>query len=399
MKNYIGIDVGGTKVDLVLADEEGNILFSEKYDSPFLETGNRLADEETDAEITGSEGKEVLLDKFKSGIGMGIRFHKYLEGAVVDFRKKARNKRKLKGTIDGIGASLCGTVRKDESGFYFLGANTPNRFVNNRLGIQVSQLETLAEIPFAAANDGNAAAKAQGIFYKARLGLDPKKTGYAILGTGFGFGVPDTDAQTELGHIPIGFVHSTLMQKCGCTDGRIYTRCAENYASGGGMERIVRDVSALSNLDLQELAQYERLGYRAEDLKEAIRGSELNYMPDGEKITTAKIMSVAYNGDAFAEWVVNLAAQTTAYALVSAAQMFGLERIGVGESVAINNPWHVENIAEIVEDMVKDNKLLPNGLKVEMTPISENAAKYGALSLVVPEDRYDMWADAMAQPD
>lgn len=38
--------------------------------------------------------------------------------------------------------------------------------------------------------------------------------------------------------------------------------------------------------------------------------------------------------------------------------------------------------------------MLRPSLKAELTPL-KNPAKYGALSLVVPESRYEIWAEKM----
>jgi hypothetical protein len=103
------------------------------------------------------------------------------------------------------------------------------------------------------------------------------------------------------------------------------------------------------------------------------------------------------SADGLAAFIADLAAQVTADAAIAIAQLFGLTRIGIGESVARSNPWHVDIIAKKVADRTRNSSMLTPPLKVELTPI-HNPAKFGALSLVVPESQYEIWAQKMAAP-
>jgi hypothetical protein len=114
-----------------------------------------------------------------------------------------------------------------------------------------------------------------------------------------------------------------------------------------------------------------------------------------KNITPKTVMDLAKdNSDGLAVYIANIASDVTAFAAVTAAQLFGLQLIGIGESVARLNPWHVDNISKKVDSYTKGNTMLRPSLKVELTPL-KNPAKYGALSLVVPESRYEIWAEKM----
>ncbi|MCP4687689.1 MAG: ROK family protein, partial [Desulfobacterales bacterium] len=220
MAYFLGVDLGGTKVDYVLADDDGAIMCAKRYDSPFKKTSERLPD-----------GKPVVLaDTIMTDRPLDERVAAYLAGLEADFFREfdvARFERR--------GWSLCGKTWVEDEKIYMIGGNTPTRLARDlgkgRIGIEIAPKGEGTE----AANDGNAAATAQGIYYEATRGIDKKETGYFILGTGFGFGVPEYEALTEIGHIPVMLAPGLLWQECGCTDGRP-TACAENFASGRGIK-------------------------------------------------------------------------------------------------------------------------------------------------------------------
>ncbi len=380
MANILGIDLGGTSLDYVLATENGEFLYKKSYPSPFKETAKRLPD--------GSP--EVFIDTILHNIPAEHRTYTYIAQTEAEFLNEADGKT---GNInlEKKGYSLCGKTWEHDGKIYIIGGNTPLRFAEKagkgKIGIAITGLKPDYQIN--AANDGNAAATAQGIYYKAVKGINPVETGYLILGTGFGFGVPGYSALTELGHIPVGFIPKLLWQYCGCTDGQ-KTACAENYAAGRGIKRCAEILlSSTGDPALSLLAEYSNTDMGIDKL---IATSRLRNCRD---ISAETVMDLAKdNSDGLAAYIADLAAEITAYAAVTAAQLFGLQRIGIGESVARCNPWHVNNIAKKVNAYTRGNTILRPVLRVEATPLKD-PAKYGALSLVVPESRYDSWAERM----
>lgn len=375
LKTLLGMDVGATEVGWILANIEGNIIAEGESKSPFLKMGNRT-----------SEGdEEVFLDTILTDSPPWSRVSEYLTQEKERFLETA-------GVTDfyAAGGSLCGKVWIVGNTHFLMGSNTPDRFavdpVTGPRGISIRITEKM----FKAANDGNAAATAQGMYYKIVMGVNPERTGYGILGTGYGFGVPGAYKLTEIGHGRVGFVHPLLALKCGCSD--VPTTCPENYASGDGMKKTAEKVLGLDAGKLEMLSTYESFGGRTEgyDLREAVHSSKLR---EGE-IDSERIIRLAQEGDRFAIWITDLAARVTADSLITAAQHFDLQIIGLGESVAVNNLWYVSKIAKLGNIPEGQNSLLPNGLKIEVTPLP-NAAKYGALSLVVPEERYGPWVNQM----
>ena len=317
----------------------------------------------------------------------------YIKECETRFIKEAR-KAIGRYDISGKGVSLCGKTRQEQGKILVAGGNTPLRFAAHpdKEGSGIAVMDVSGDYAFKAANDGTAAASAQGIYYQAARGIDPEKTGYFILGTGFGFGIPGREVPAEIGHIPVGFMPRTLWQTCGCTREHP-TACAENYASGRGIRNTarlllsLRDSPALENLSCC-------LGPQAgfPDLSDLTSVSKLNRHGD---LQTKTVMAYAKDKtDLLAIFVADLAAEVTAQSAVTAAQLFGLQRIGIGESVARLNPWHVDNIAKKTADLTRGSNMLVPALRVEPSPL-ENPARFGALALVVPESRYDVWADRM----
>ncbi|HSL61278.1 MAG TPA: hypothetical protein VK885_05800 [Desulfotignum sp.] len=43
MPDLLGIDLGGTKLDFLLAAEDGTFRYEKRYDSPFKKTGKKMA--------------------------------------------------------------------------------------------------------------------------------------------------------------------------------------------------------------------------------------------------------------------------------------------------------------------------------------------------------------------
>jgi glucokinase len=333
----------------------------------------------------------IYIDQVMTDVPIQERVFKYLEHLEIKFLKKAKKDLGI-GTYAKKGMSLCGKTWIHNQRVMMTGGNTPSRLHidlgNDNSGILIAHKSN----DLIVANDGNAAATAQAIYYRVTKGIAPKETGYLILGTGFGFGVPEYDALTEIGHMPVGFIPKLLWQDCGCTVGH-KTRCVENYASGRGIKNTAKLLLSLRNSASLRKCNLQMEGITTKkNLNDTVATSKL---AEAENYDTKHIMDLTRNReDDLAIWIVNLAAEVTAYALISVALQFGLQIIGAGETLARSNPWYVDQISEIVRRYTRGNNILKPPLKIEPTPL-KCPALYGALSLVVPEAKHEIWADRM----
>lgn len=371
----LGMDLGGTKLAYVLATAKGDFVYQKTYPSPYRIMSGTLEQEET----------PVYIDTILHDIPLEKRVARYLSETEADFLDKAGA-----GPILAKGMSLCGKTWVKDGKIMMIGGNTPVRLAeqdkDGRYGIVVGSMQEQV----VAANDGNAAATAQGMYYQAVNEIPARETGYIILGTGFGFGVPGYFATTEIGHIPVPLMPEALWQPCGCNKRRS-TPCAENYVSGRGIAATCERLLSLQSRGL--------LGEIEKQLAWLVSGEA---HPDIEKttlkpaeISAEMVMKHAKNSsDGMAVRVAALAAHVTAYCVVAVAYQFGLQRIGIGETVAMANPWHVDAIARIAAGLVGDSTILKPPLTIELTPVND-PGQYGALSLVVPESDYELWAGKM----
>jgi hypothetical protein len=78
--HYLGVDLGGTKVTYVLADDKGDFLFQQTFVSPFKKTPHKLPD--------GSP--EVYLDSVMTHVPLRQRALSYLVHIERQFLKEAQ---------------------------------------------------------------------------------------------------------------------------------------------------------------------------------------------------------------------------------------------------------------------------------------------------------------------
>ncbi|MCA1785989.1 MAG: hypothetical protein LC657_08415, partial [Desulfobacteraceae bacterium] len=114
MPDLLGIDLGGTKLDFLLAAEDGTFLYEKQYKSPFKKTGGKIA----------GGNPEVLIDTILTDIPPEERVSAYIQQTEAGFLKEAQKKI---GTFDiaGKGVSLCGRTWEQKANILIAGGNTP----------------------------------------------------------------------------------------------------------------------------------------------------------------------------------------------------------------------------------------------------------------------------------
>lgn len=226
MKNYLGVDVGGTFVKLAVVDESGTI--GQQWKIPTDLAGNGAG---IPASIVASV-RENLGECELSGVGVGVPGSVSVDGMLVE--------------------------RAVNLGW----ENMPLK----------KELEEALDVPVALVNDANAAALGE-LWQGSTSGC--KNLLFVTLGTGVGGGivldgkllVGSHSAGGEIGHIP---VRSAERRICGCGN----VNCLESFASANGfvatMHRILdeagQDRGDFTTVDIMNwVAEGDELAQRALD--------------------------------------------------------------------------------------------------------------------------------------
>ncbi len=381
MDHVIGMTLHATNLTLAAAElETGRILFEDTYDSPFRRTGNELHSGEP----------EVFLDTVLQDTPIGERASKYVRQTIDKFMADHHV-----NSFFGIGASFAGKTWQSKGTCYVIGGNTPIRFAVDTpdgKGIAIDP-QIRDRDSFKAKNDAEASFDAQALTYQYVQRVDPLKTAYIVLGTGFGGGCA-YPILLEIGHLPMGFIPEALMQPCGCSKAP-KTSCGENYGSGRGLAetaKLLMDGYRLSEMDaIEEIQRTIGKPEGSSHLSLAVYNSSLK---GNNNIDSKAVMEAANAGDPFAKWVVDLGARAVADSIAYAAQITGADRFGLGDSVALNNPGYVRMIAQKVTESMGQSNFHPAGIIVEQTPI-HHAGMYGALVQAIPSGVHEAWARTM----
>jgi len=388
----VGIDLGATQLRFIAAKSKtGEIRKSGPEDkgkyffpSPFKKMG---------------EG--FLIDNLLKKIPLHERTSVYLYEKLNIFLKKSALK---KSQVKAIGISVPGRILP---GNKFMGANTPftyatkDRYGNYGIDVMGTIKREFKEIKIALDNDCNCAGLAQGLYYKS-LGIDPHTTFYITISTGIGGGGPRRDLD-EVGHIPVDGGFPGLIPRCGCGA----YGCLEAYASGEGILNQALNILRLYREDKRMFKQFET--YESMRLNKPLHLSEKILVSHlereysrGRQLSTKLIFRKAAldkektGFDPFARYLVETAAVRTAKIIVAISYIHGLERIGIGGSVALENPRYVELIsAEVNRIFWKTPHILQREVKVELSPLGYYVNDYGALSLVLDHKDIDQWVATM----
>lgn len=194
IKIRVGVDLGGTKMLIILADEEGRELFQKKFPS------------------RATEGPAVILEHLL------ICLAELLQEKGLSFRE-----------IEGIGLCIAGFYNK-KTGMMFSSPNLPGW----ECFPLEQELKRIFSCPLVVENDANAAAYGE---YRLGAGRGRGDMVKITLGTGIGGGLVlggklyrgSNGFAGEIGHIPL-LPHGPL---CGC--GR--RGCLETLASGTAIAR------------------------------------------------------------------------------------------------------------------------------------------------------------------
>lgn len=375
----LGIDLGGTYLRFILAEAKtGNInIFGRKsskrtYLSPFC-SNNR--------EFVACKNNEKL--------------YAYIVNKLENYFQEIGIKKRQ---VVGIGISVAGKIEEDNT---CIGSNLQLKPIFRGSKYQkINFIPTLkrvfsSPIRIAIENDATAAGLVQAYYYQQK-GFDPNKTFYVTISTGIGGGGPKRNLD-EIGHILVDGYFPHLKPLCGCGS----YGCLETFASGEGIKKQAMKIldiyfhhpSTFHQLNIFELIRTDK----QYDLSQIIKKSQLVSLYQKQALTTERIFELANldkrmkKTDQFAYYLVDTAADRLAKALVSIARIHNIERFGFGGSVIFNNPQYLELIKEKIAAHKFCKSVFPQQPVMEITPLGNYIADYGALFLVVSPRNKKQW--------
>jgi predicted NBD/HSP70 family sugar kinase len=380
MNNYsLGIDIGASQVRFILADSKNgnlNIGGNNHSKETCLSPSNSKFDIKQFALLKELPDTQI----FQSYIVFKTK--EYLANSAISI-----------DLIESIGVSVAGRILQ---GSIFIGSNLPLKYtshfgiysgvdLNNPIQSAFPGKKIIIE------NDATCSGIAQAAYYEY-MGIDPLKTYYITISTGIGGGGPKRDLD-EVGHIMVGNVYPGLNLQCGC--GAI--GCVESTTSGTGIKNLTNKILQLFCTDkalFGELNAFEflRTNHRY-TLGGIIEKSRLlKQYQSGKSIEPNTIFDLAREyhttgkGDEFAYYIIESAAERLAGLFVSLANIHGIERFGIGGSVASKNPFLLELTAKYIQSIRADvNRSFSPDIVVELSPLGEFINDYGALFLTLED--------------
>jgi len=353
---YIGaIDLGATKVTVVIADIDGNIIIRRK-------------------EAIQTEQSGCI--PWRDGVG----YYKIADQLIAMLRC-AINESAV-SDIKAIGIGSAGPLSDGAI------VNPPNIRLQSRSTVcataplyipLVDPLSAEFDCSVALENDCTTAILGE-IYYGMGKEINDKRSlhlVYVTLSTGFGAGVWSSHLlrgkegnAAEIGHF---FVKEDGL-RCGCGN----YGCAEAYVSGRGMEKNARVRMVNEGLGCQSdygstlqslaLAAAESAGVK----------DEINQHPWQllSFITPPVIFAAAAAGDRLAQAVIDDSCHYAGIALANIANAYDPQIITLGGSIILNQP---QLLAPICAEMV--NHLNVSAPQVLLTPLGEHVVEYGAIAL------------------
>jgi glucokinase len=252
-------------------------------------------------------------------------------------------------TIGNIGIGSIGPINLNKG----MITNTPNYSFNN---IPIAEpLQDRYNIPVKIVNDCAAAVLGEQVF-GAGKGLE--NLVYVTLSTGLGGGAiidnnlllgKDGNA-VEVGHFTID-PESDIICGCGCRGHW------EAFCSG-------------KNIPVYAGKLLKEMDWSSGELYKLTEGNS-------ENIETKIIFNAAYNGDIYAQYIIQEIGKRNAIGFGNIVNAYDPELITIGGSIALNNP---DFILEPIQENI-GNYTINRIPKIKITPLGDDAVLLGALAL------------------
>jgi len=271
MRKAIGVDLGGTKINVLLVNEKGEVISRDK--------------QPTESE----KGRDFVIQKIKSMINK----------VLIDANLKIND-------IEGIGVGFPGIMDREKKTTLY----APNLGEEWKREVNLGkELENDFKVPVFLENDVNLVAWAE---WLVGAGRGTKTMISVAIGTGIGSGIVLNGKLWIGAHGMAGeFGHTTVIPDgpiCGCGN----KGCIEAIASGSGIERYAKSILP--------------------DHKDSLIWDLVN--GDLDKVTVRVIYQAAERGDMLAIDIFNRAGYYLGIALANYVHIIDPEKIVVGGGVA-----------------------------------------------------------------
>ncbi len=350
-KYVCGFDIGASKITIIIADSEDEIVFRKRV--PIDESEDRF-------------------EKFEDGWA-----YLRIVDQLIDLLKKSPQ------SVEDIAAIGIGTAGPLDDGVIKNSTNIkpvhlPERSKESPLYIPLTKpLSEEFKVPVGIENDCQAGVLGEVYFGEGAEVEDKRKLFlvYVTLSTGFGGGVWDGGKLIsgkegnagEVGHFPV----KEDGLKCGCGN----YGCAESYCSGTGIVK-----NARMKLINEDLIFEKGYGLAIKELAtNAAYSSGSKIRSDWEllKYIDASLVAKARKkGDKLAEEVFQEAAHFGGIAFGSIANAYDPAVISVGGALALENP----DLLDLIDmEMKKHLNVTPP--RLHLTKLGYRAVEYGAISV------------------
>lgn len=341
MKYAIGVDIGGTKISVVLGDMRGKIR-----DKVVLKTQTgRLAPKSIQEVCDAIEG---LL-------------------------RKHRIKHAL---VAGIGVGCPGFVDV-ANGVLISSPNLPGWAGFNLRSVFADHFGC----PVYCHNDANATALGEKMF---GCGKDAHSFAYVTLSTGIGSGVivnnvlvtGASNCAGELGHVPVELRGPV----CGCGK----TGCLEALSSGTAIAKMAQDILSKKSAIAQYKSEYAFTRYKKDRPGFILKKSNRLLQFAGEDVYNVDsrfVAKAAKEGDELSQYIIWRAGYYFGVGLASFIQVLNPQMVALGGSVTkIGKPYFDAMKTGLAEHAWKSSL---NACTITKAKLGNDVADYGTLSLVL----------------
>jgi len=336
MKRYVfGVDIGGTKIAVVLADDKGVILAKETFPS-------------------NQDHPHPVLDTIALIIRDMIASIKIKDTAIL-----------------GVGVSYAGPISQEDPTILIV----PNMKGWKGINLRDELRRRLVSLPVVCENDANAAAVAEKMFGN---GQTAKSFVYVTISTGVGAGIIINDNVVsgaslcggEFGHIPVLLGGPV----CGCGK----QGCLEALSSGTAVAKMAQDVKKQRNISDYESEHAFKVYRKLVPRFSLKQKTAIIFLT----VITAKEISVcAKKGDRISAYLIWRAGYYCGVGFSTMMQLINPEMIAYGGSVVKAGKFFVDGLRCASKEHAW--QLARSGCEIKKALLGDVVADLGAVSVAL----------------